>query len=139
MATQSGTNATVKIGDVTVADMASWSLDRTREALKAPIFGQADNKVHGMGSRNQSGSVEGFLNVDDSTGQEVLRLAWENGTKLTTFRLYINDTDYYGSDIIGDTEAGVYITTSSTSAAQDQIIPVTFNFEVSGQFELTNG
>jgi len=119
--------------------MASWSLDRTREALKAPIFGSVDNKVHGLGSRNQNGTVEGFLNIDDSTGQEILRLAWEEGTKLTNFRLYINDEDFYGSDTDNDSEAGVYITSSSTSAAQDAIIPVTFAFEVSGLFILTNG
>ena len=138
MATQSGVNASVKVNGVLVADMAKWSLDRTREALKAPVFGDTDNKVHGVGSRNQSGTIEGFLNIDDSTGQEVIRQAWENGTKLTDFKLYINADDYYSPDTVADPEAGVYITSASTSAEQDAIIPVTFSFEVSGQFTLTN-
>lgn len=124
MATKSGTNASVKLGSVLVADMANWTLDDGRDALKAPIFGDTFNKVHGMGTRNVSGSISGFLNVDDSTGQEVLRIAYEAGSALTDFRLYVDGTTYFTGTV-------VYITSYNTSAAQNEIIPVEFNFEVS--------
>lgn len=124
MATLSGTNASVKLGANLVADMANWTLDDGRDALKAPIFGDTFNKVHGMGTRNVGGSVSGFLNVSDSTGQELLRIAYETGVALTDFRLYIDSTVYF-------TGTEVYITSYNTNAAQNEIIPVEFNFEVS--------
>ena len=124
MATLSGTNASVKLGTVIVADMASWTLNDGRDALKAPIFGDSFNKVHGMGTRNVGGSVSGFLNVSDSTGQELLLAAYAAGTALTDFRLYIDAAVYF-------TGTEVYITSYNTSAAQNEIIPVEFNFEVS--------
>lgn len=124
MATLSGTNASVKLGTTLVADMANWSLDDGRDALKAPIFGDTFNKVHGMGTRNVGGSVSGFLNVTDSTGQELLRIAYEAGAALTDFRLFIDADTYF-------TGTEVYITSYNTSAAQNEIIPVEFNFEVS--------
>ena len=124
MATLSGTNASVKLGTVLVADMANWTLNDVREALKAPIFGDTFNKVHGMGTRNVNGTVTGFLNVADSTGQEVMLAAYEAGTAVDDFRLYIDATVHFlGTE--------VYITSYNTSAEQDAIIPVEFSFEVS--------
>ena len=124
MATLSGTNASVKIGTTLVADMASWTLNDGRDALKAPIFGDSFNKVHGLGTRNVGGSVSGFLNIGDTNGQEALLAAYEDGTAVTDFRLYFDASSYFKG-----TE--VYITSYNTSAAQNEIIPVEFNFEVS--------
>jgi len=124
MATLSGTNASVKLGTDLVADMANWSIDDTKDALTAPIFGDTMNKVHGMGTRNVSGSVSGYINVSDSTGQELLKAAYDAGTAIDDFRLYIDDTVHFKG-----TE--VYITSYSTSAAQNEIIPITFNFVAS--------
>lgn len=124
MATLSGTNASVKLGTTLVADMANWSIDDTKDALTAPVFGDTMNKVHGMGTRNVSGSVSGYLNVADAAGQEELKSAYDDGTAITDFRLYIDDTVHFKG-----TE--VYITSYSTSAAQNEIIPITFNFVAS--------
>lgn len=130
--TKSGTNATVKVAEsVTVLAMASWSFTDERDALKAPVFGDACNKVHGMGTRNISGSVEGYLATDDTTGQDVLITAYKAGTTVSGFRLYVDDTVYFHADGT-DTNDGTYITSYNSSAAQNEIVPVTFNFEVSG-------
>lgn len=132
--TKSGTNATVKVGEsVIVLAMASWSFTDEREALKAPVFGDSFNKVHGMSTRNIAGSIEGFLATDDTTGQDVLVTAYEGGTTVSGFRLYIDDTIYYNADG-SDANDGVYITSYNVSAAQNEIIPVTFNFEVGGDW-----
>lgn len=137
MSTKSGSDATVKIGTTTVANLANWSFDDTREALKAPVFGDTNNKVHGMGSRNVAGSVSGFLDVADTDGQIVLETAYEDGTGVATFRLYIDGTTYYAPDVVSDTDATVYITSLKISAAQNEIIPVEFSFEVSGAWSRT--
>lgn len=130
MGTLVGTDASVKLGSVLVADMANWSINDTREAIKAPVFGETFNKVHGMGTRNVAGTISGYLNVDDSTGQMLIVSAYENGTALTTFRLYIDDTTYY-------TGTEVYITSCNISAAQNEVIPVEFNFEASDNWSKT--
>jgi len=133
MNTKSGTDATVKLGTITVLALASWSFTDEREALKAPVFGDTFNKVHGMGTRNISGSVSGFLATDDTTGQDVLVTAYEAGTTVSGFRLYIDDTIYYYADGT-DTNDGVYITSYNVSAEQNAIIPVEFSFEVGGDW-----
>jgi hypothetical protein len=132
MATLSGTNASVKLGTTLVADMANWSIDDTKDALTAPVFGDTMNKVHGMGTRNVSGTVSGYLNIADTTGQELLKDAYDDGTAITDFRLYVDETYYFKG-----TE--VYITSYSTSAAQNEIIPITFNFVASENWIRTSG
>jgi len=124
MATLSGTNASVKLGTTLVADMASYTVNDARDVMKAPVFGDDFNKVHGMGTRNVAGNVSGYINVADTDGQEQLRSAYVDGTALTTFRLYLDATVYF-------TGTEVYITSYNTSAAQNEIIPIEFTFEVS--------
>jgi hypothetical protein len=51
---------------------------------------------------------------------------------LTDFRLYIDDTDYY-------TGEEVWVTSSNKSASPGAVIPVAFNFTVSGNWTLTEG
>jgi predicted secreted protein len=130
MGTLVGTDASVKLGSTLVADMANWSINDTREAIKAPVFGETFNKVHGMGTRNVAGTISGYLNVDDATGQAVIVSAYEDGTAITTFRLYIDaDTYYSGTE--------VYITSCNISAAQNEVIPVEFSFEASDNWGKT--
>lgn len=124
MSTLSGTNASIKLGTVTVADMASWTLNDGKDALKAPVFGETFTKVHGMGTRNVGGSISGYINVTDATGQEAMLDAYEDGTALDDFRLYIDATVYF-------TGTEVYITSYNVGAAQNEIISVEFSFEVS--------
>jgi len=134
MNTKSGTNATVKVAEsTTVVAMAAWNTTNEREALKAPVFGDTFNKVHGMGTKNVSGSISGFLATGDTTGQDVLVTAYKNGTTVSGFRLYIDDTVYYTASGT-DTNDGVYITSYNVSAAQNEIIPVEFAFEVGGDW-----
>jgi len=133
MSSKSGTNASVKIATTTVLSIASWDFTDERDALKAPVFGNSFSKVHGMGTRNVSGSVSGYLDLDDTTGQDVFATAYENGTTVSGFRLHVDATAYYNADGSDDND-GVYITSYNVSAAQNEVIPVQFNFEVGGDW-----
>ena len=134
LSTKSGTNAKVCVaGTTTVLNLASWTVDDAMDALKAPVFGDTNNKVHGMGTRNVSGSISGYLDVDDTTGQDIIKDAYEARTTVSGFRLYIDDTTYFYGDGVA-TQDGIYITSYNVSAAQNEIIPVEFNFEVSGSW-----
>jgi hypothetical protein len=131
MATQTGIDAVVKLGDVTIADMATWSFTDTKAPISAPVFGEEFNKVHGMGIRNVTGSVTGYLNTTDSTGQVAIQTAYEAGTPLSDFRVYINDTKYWKG-------TSVYISNFNTSAsAEDAVIPISFDFTASENWALT--
>jgi len=125
MATQTGIDAVVKLGDVTVLDLATWSISDSKAPITGATFGSTITKVHGMGMREISGSVSGYLNTSDSTGQILIEAAYIAGTPLTDFRLYINDTEYYSG-------TAVYISNYNTEAtAEDAVIPVSFDFSVS--------
>lgn len=131
MNTQTGIDSTVKLGTVTIADIATWSFTDEKAPITAPVFGEIFNKVHGMGIRNVSGSIAGYLNVDDSTGQIAVQTAYEAGTALSDFRLYINDTDYWSG-------TSVYISNfNSEATAEDAVIPVSFDFTASENWALT--
>lgn len=134
MSTKSGTDATVRIGSsVVVAALANWTFTDESEALKAPVFGDDFNKVHGIGTRNISGSVSGYLDIDDTAGQDAIVTAYAGKTTVSGLRLYIDDTAYYHANGTDDND-GVWITSYNVSAAQNEVIPVEFNFEVSGNW-----
>jgi len=130
MATQTGIDASVKIGTTLVMDMATWSVTDTRAAITAPIFGEEFNKVHGMGIRNVTGTITGYLNQDDTNGQSTLFNIYASGGYVDDFRLYINDDDYFQG-------TKVFITSNDTNAtAEDAVIPRTFNFTASENWTL---
>jgi len=130
MATQSGVDGNVKIVDVAVANMAAWTVDDNTPDLSKPVFGDGDNKIHGMGIRVVTGTVSGLLDADDSTGQEVIRAAYEAKTAIDDFRLYINSTDYWSGT--------VRILSMPVSVEVEGLVPVEFAFKVSGSWDLSN-
>jgi len=130
MATQSGVDGSVKIGTVLVADLAAWSVDDNIPTLAKPVFGDTDNKIHGMGVRVVTGTVSGLLNIDDSTGQEILRAAYEGRNQIDDFRVYVNTTDYWNGS--------VFITSMPVSVEAEGLVPVEFGFEVNGSWTLSN-
>ncbi len=131
MSTQSGVDGAVKIITVAVADMAAWTVTDNIPTLVKPVFGETDNKIHGMGIRVVTGTISGLLNVDDSTGQEVIRAAYTGRTEIDDFRLYVNDDDYWSGS--------VYITSMPVSVEVEGLVPVEFGFEVNGAWDFTNG
>jgi hypothetical protein len=135
MSLKIGTNATVKIGTTTVANMASWSINDTRPVIEANPFGTTNREIAGTGNRTVNGSISGYLDIDDATGQDVINTAYDGRTTVSGFRLYVDSTNYYACDTATDSDAGVYITSRNISAAQNEVIPVEFAFEVSGAWK----
>jgi len=138
MATMTGIDGSVQIGSYTILDIGSWSLNDTREAKKGAVFGNTSTKVHGMGSRDQSGSITGYLNIDDTTGQVAIETVYKAGEKITDLKLYIDSTNYYAPDTAEDADAGIYITSKPISVTQDEIIEVSFDFQCSGPCNRTS-
>jgi hypothetical protein len=125
MAGLNGTNAKVCVsGSVTVARLATWAISDTRSVVEIEPFNSTKSEILGVGIRKITGSVSGWLDITD-TGQVAMKAAYDAGTAISGVRLYVNASKYYD---LGDE---FYLLTFSSSAAQGQAIPVSFNFSCS--------
>jgi hypothetical protein len=130
MSALNGTNAKVVVsGSVTVARLASWSVNDNRSPIEIEPFNSTKSEIVGTGIRKINGSVSGWLDVSDP-GQVAMKSHYDAGTAISGVRLYINTNQYYD---LGDE---FYLTSFSSSAAQGQAITVAFNFSCS-DFDLT--
>lgn len=132
MASYVGRNASVKVNDTLIAGMAEFTITATAETIDGEQFGDQFRRVHGTGLIGWGGSITGYLDHTDTTGQDVVHNAAVSGTKLTSFKLYINTTDYYYPDTVAFADAGVYITSEEITAATNDVTRVSFNFEATG-------
>jgi predicted secreted hydrolase len=132
MGTYVGRQAKVHINDTLVANLAEYTITSTAETIRGGVFGDTYERVHGTGLIGWSGNVSGYLDHTDSTGQDVLHLACVSGTKVTNFKLYVNDTDYYYPDTVAFADAGVYISSEEISASQGDVTRVSFAFQGTG-------
>lgn len=125
MGALNGTNAKVVVsGTVTVARLASWSVNDSRSPIEIEPFNSTKSEIVGVGIRKINGSVSGWLDVSDA-GQVALKNHYDAGTAISGVRLYINSNQYY------DCGDEFYLTSFSSSAAQGQAISVAFTFSCS--------
>ena len=137
MATLLGRNATVKLGTVTVAELAEWSLNITADPIEQGVFGSTWGKTHGLAETKWDGSFNGLLDITDSTGQEILENAVVSGTLITDLRLYVDDTNYYAPDTATDADAGCYITSFNSTATHGDVIRLDVSFNGTGPVHKT--
>lgn len=124
MGMQSGIDATVKLGTTTVVNFANWSFTDMRDPISVKVFDKDHVQVIGMGVRGVTGSVSGYLDTSDSTGQMTLETAALSGSSVSDFRLYINSTEYYKAPT-------VYIHNYNVEATiEDTPVPISFDFTV---------
>jgi hypothetical protein len=132
MATYVGRDAKVTINDVLVANLAEYTISTSAETIRGGVFGDQYERVHGTGLLGWSGSIAGYLDHTDTTGQDIIHNAAVSGTKITSFKLYVNSTDYYYPDTVAFSDAGVYISNEEITAAQNDVTRVSFNFDGTG-------
>lgn len=136
MATLIGRNANVKIGSTAIAEMSSWDLEISADAIIEPVFGDTWAKVHGLGPTGWTATVAGLLDITDANGQTVLRNATISGTLITTIRFYVDATNYYTS--ASGNGYGCYITSHAPAVAQGDVARVSYSIQGSGPIELTS-
>jgi hypothetical protein len=102
-------NATVKVGTVTVADMATVTLNRSMEVIQEYILGSNYQKTFGTMPMVWGYDVEGVYDPTDTTGQTVLENAAISGT-LLDIRVYRDATNYWGPNTGLDANSGCYVT-----------------------------
>jgi hypothetical protein len=135
----------VKIGTSTVVGLGTWSLNGvTIDDIGVTAFGDTFKQFEDGLKDGGTISFDGWWDCADVTGQEALRYAQNQGTNLTTLRLYIDNTSYFepcqttgywsptttsGADTY---PSYVEIKSCPLNAANDNVIRVTFEAKVSG-------
>ena len=132
MSVYTGKNAKVVLGSYTVLSLVDYSLTIEAPLLEEPTFGDEWSVVAGQGIKGAGGSVSGLLNPDDSTGQVAIETAILDGSKVTDFKLYTDDSTYWSSDTGNDADAGVYFSNLAITATANDITKVSFDFRFHG-------
>jgi hypothetical protein len=130
-----GRNATFKIESTTVLYLNKITIDDTSDPITGEVFGDSNQKVFGLGTRKVSGSISGFLTVDDTTGQDVMYDAYVAGTAVSGARVYIDDTLYWAPTGT-DSQDGFWITSWSQDFDQTATtpVPLTVAFTIGGSW-----
>ena len=139
MAVYTGQNAKVTFGTDTISDIVDYTFSIDADLLEEPVFGNDGwSTVAGQGVKGAGGSMSGLVNTADTDGQVVLENAVISGTKVTNFRIYVNDTEYWTSNTGSDADAGVYFANYETTGAANDIIRFSCDFRFHGQVYKTS-
>lgn len=77
-----GTGGAVKLGANKIAEISNWSLDLGADDVEITSFDSNGWKEYLAGLKEWSGSIEGNLKTDDTSGQKAILNAWINGETL---------------------------------------------------------
>ncbi len=124
-----GRYAKVQLSGTTVLNLASWKLDFATDELDASVFGTGWGSTM-PGQQKWVATLDGFLDMADTTGQKALKDAKFSGTKLTSVKFMQDSTSGWVPDITTDSGAGCYVTSMSIDAANNGLVKV--NFKLGG-------
>lgn len=138
MAIYTGRDAKCTFGTTLIADLVDYSFTLESPILEEPVFGDEWARAAGQGIKSSSGSLSGLMNTGDTDGQVALENATISGTLITDFRLYINPTEYWTSNVVADTDAGVYFNNLNITASPNDITKVSVDFRFTGEVYRTS-
>jgi len=140
MATLSGRQGRVTVGsgvnEVVVAEMGTWKLNIEASEIDTTSFGSEWGKSD-VGMLKFSGSMGGFCDPTDTTGQKVIEDAQISGNLIQDIKFYVSWSDtpgetvyYYAPDTATDATAGMRVT--SYGVGQDKGGVATAEISLSG-------
>lgn len=89
----------IYISTAAALHMGSWSINGTNEVVED--YDLVDNSRQAdYGVQSYSGSASGVNALEDTTGQDVLKNAFKNKTKLTDIKFYLNYTTETGEKAV---------------------------------------
>jgi len=125
-----GRNARIKLDTTTIGRMTSMDVTINNETIDITSFGDAWAKFC-RGMQSWTATISGFLDLDD-VSQSTLVAAAESGTLVTNLRFYIDSTNYFASDLITDSEAGLYIDSYNFTADNNSVVAFTMSVTGNG-------
>lgn len=143
MATFNGRDARITVSNDTteaiVAEMGNWSITRKAAEIDTTSFGDGWSKSD-VGMLAYSGSFSGSFDPTDTTGQAVLKTAFEAGSLINDVRFYyeysetVSDTVRFLAPASGS-ENGIRITDMSVSIDKNGVGKLNVSFSGSGAIE----
>ncbi len=125
MATHSGSEGKIFIGDSQIAEVKSWSLEVTADTVDASTIGTEWRKNQAT-IKSWSGSLESYWDEEDKNGQGKLTAG-----KTVTLNLYPQGNDEGSNYFTGN---GI-ITSIGYSASFDGLVEASFSFTGTGSLE----
>ena len=138
MSTHYSKDVKATLGDDTilyVTDLSITGIGKEFEDLKC--YGDEYYTSFDVGFAPATGSMTFVMDLDDTTGQNVIENAAISGTLITNFRIYVSDVDYWTSNTGADADAGVYFTNYSPAPATTETIKASVDFKFVGAYYRT--
>jgi hypothetical protein len=129
-------NAKVSLGANKVVGIGTWSIGGVdTDLLESSAFGD-DWKQWMMGQKD-GGTVtfDGLYDPTDSTGQDALRTANQNGTSITDIRFYVNANSYWIPSTTNPL-SNALITSWDVKADQSGLVRCSFTAKIAGRLNL---
>ena len=134
MPTYSGRNASVKKGTYTIAELGSWSIERTQDEIDTTAFGSTWGKSD-VGFQKWSASFTGFFDPTDTNGQVAMESAMNAGTLVNDIKFHFSANSYFTPDVTTDSNAGGRVT--SFNVGQDKAGVASLNMTMTGSGPIT--
>ena len=128
-----GRDSRIKLDEVTIARMTSFDFTIENETLDITSFGDTWNKFC-RGMQSWTASIGGHLDLDDAS-QATLVEAAEGGTLINNLRFYVDSTTYFASDLVEDSEAGLYIDSYNVTSDNNSVVSFTMSVTGNGPFK----
>jgi len=120
MATYNGRYARVTVSadttEVLVSEIGNWTLDLSADEIDTTAFGNDWGKSD-VAMKKYTGTLTGFYDPKDTTGQGVIEAAFESGALIADLQIYLAYSEVEGEDLIfwepdsaTDANAGARIT-----------------------------
>ena len=125
-----GRNARIKLDTTNVGRMTSMDFTNTNEMIDITSFGDESAKFC-RGMKAWTATISGHLDLADVPQAELVDASLA-GTLVDNLRLYIDATNYFASDVITDSEAGMYIDSYNWSTDNNSVVSFTMNITGNG-------
>lgn len=137
MATFSGRNCTVRIGDTSVVGQGRWNMEGVSvDEIDTTAFGSTWKTFEAGMSDGGQITFDGYFDPTDTAGQVALIAANQAGTHITSgttsLRFYYSTGSYY-TPCTTNPDSFLMITNYSVSADKSDIVRVSFTAKVSGK------
>lgn len=136
MGSRIGKDAVVKLGSTQILGLGTWNMTGVvTDQYEDTEFGD-DWKTFVSGLKD-GGQItfNGIYNPEDTAGQGAMRTYCDNGTEVTSLRLYIDNTSYWTPKTTSP-YSYVSVTEWSISADKANVMQCNFTCKISGQMEL---
>jgi len=147
MATYNGRDARVTVNasatEAIVTEIGNWTVDMGTDEIDTSAFGDGWGKSD-VGMKKWSGSLTGFVDPKDTTGQAVVEAAFQSGALLQDIRFYLaysttsgEDLIYLAPDTVADSNAGLRVTAYKYSQDKAGVGTLSVTFSGSGPVKVT--